>query len=212
MDEAERRDGLLAALLPDVPFDGWSWAAMRVAAGRIGMDEAELQTLFPAGPRAAVIWFSHWADRLTLETVAAQPVEGKGLTERIALGVRTRLALLAPHREAVRRGLALLALPANAGVGLRLLYDAVDAIWYGAGDEATDFSFYSKRALLAGIYAATTLYWLDDRSEDGAATASFLERRLAEAMVLPRLRGRIERGLAAFPNPFRIFRMARPRR
>jgi ubiquinone biosynthesis protein COQ9 len=211
MDEPARKDMLTAALLPDVPFDGWSRNAMRQAARRTGMDESELAALFPGGPRDAVAWFSGWADRLTLETVAAQPLDGMKLAERIALGVRTRLALLTPHREAVRQALSLLALPTNAALGLKLLYETVDALWYAAGDNATDFSFYTKRATLAGIYAATTLYWLDDRSENGAATEAFLKRRLAHLADFGRLRARAERVVGGLPNPFRLFRAARPR-
>jgi ubiquinone biosynthesis protein COQ9 len=211
MDETARKDALLAALLPDVAFDGWTIEAMRAAASRIGMDEAELASLFPRGPRDAVQWFSHWADRLMLETVAAQPIDGMKTGERIALGVRTRLRLLLPHREAVRRGLSLLAMPTSGALGPRLLYDTVDATWYAAGDASTDFSFYTKRGLLAGIVAATTLYWLDDRSEGATATDAFLERRLADAQILPRLKARIGRLAGALPNPVRFFRFARPR-
>jgi ubiquinone biosynthesis protein COQ9 len=211
MDETARKDELLAALLPDIAFDGWTLSVMRAAASRIGMDEAELASLFSEGPRDAVQWFSHWADRLMLETVAAQPIDGKKTGERIGLGVRTRLGLLLPHREAVRRGLSLLATPASGALGLRLLYDTVDATWYAAGDASTDFSFYTKRALLAGIVAATTLYWLDDRSEGASATDAFLERRLADAQILPRLRARLGRMAGVLPNPVRFFRLARPR-
>jgi ubiquinone biosynthesis protein COQ9 len=211
MEEAIRKDALLAALLPDVPFDGWTLDAMRTAARRIGMDDSELATLFPRGPQDAVAWFSRWADRLMLETMASRPLDAMRLPDRIALGVRTRLRLLAPHREAVRRGLSLLALPANASSALKLLYETVDALWYAAGDSSTDFSFYTKRAMLAGIYAATTLYWLDDRSEGGAATDAFLERRLANVSALPRVRARLERIVGALPNPLRFFRMAKPR-
>ncbi len=211
MDEAARKDALLAALMPDVAFDGWTWEAMRAAARRIDMAEDELLALFPDGPRGLVEWFSHWADRLTLETMASRPLDGMKLGARIAQGVETRLTLLAPHREAVRRGLGLLALPQNAALGVRLLYDTVDALWYAAGDTATDFSFYSKRGILAGVYAATTLYWLDDRSPDGAATQAFLERRLAEVAALPRLRARVERVFDVLPNPLRLLRQMRPR-
>jgi ubiquinone biosynthesis protein COQ9 len=211
MDETAGRDALLAAVLPDVPFDGWTTGTLRAAASRIGMDEAEAARLFPRGARDAIQWFSHWADRLMLETVAARPVGDTKVAERIALAVKTRLRLLSPHREAVRRGLSFLALPANAPLGVKLLYDTVDAAWYAAGDAATDFSFYTKRATLAGIYAATMLHWLDDRSEEGAATDAFLDRRLRDAMLLPRLRQRLERGFAHIPNPLRALRVARPR-
>jgi len=211
MDETARRDEIIALLLPDVPFDGWSLAAMRGAARRIGMGDDELSRLFPGGVRDAVAWFSHWADRLMLETVAARPVGDTKLHDRIAAAVRTRLRLLAPYREAVRRGLSLLSLPAYAPLGVKLLYDTVDATWYAAGDTSTDFSFYTKRAVLAGVVAATMLYWLDDRSEGAAATDAFLARRLKDATALPRMRSGFERVTARIPNPLRFLRAARPR-
>jgi ubiquinone biosynthesis protein COQ9 len=210
MDDTARRDELVASLLPDVPFDGWSVQTMRVAARRIGMDGDELSRLFPRGVRDALLWFSHWADRLMLETVASRPADAK-LKDRVAGAVKTRFRLVAPYREAVRRGLSLLATPLYAPLGAKLLYDTVDATWYAAGDDATDFSFYTKRAMLAGILAATTLYWLDDRSEGGTATDAFLARRLDEVLALPRLRGKLTRRLGHFPDPMRFFRMARQR-
>ena len=112
----------------------------------------------------------------------------------------------------MRRALALLALPQNMRAGRSCCsIDTVDALWYAAGDRSTDFNFYTKRGLLAGIHAATTLYWLDDRSEGGAATDAFLDRRLADVAALPRLRAEFERIVGALPNPLRLFRMARPR-
>lgn len=211
MDEAQGKDAVLAALLPEVPFDGWSQAALRAAAQHAGIDEAALARLFPHGPRDAVAWFSHWADRGMLAAMAARKPETVGARERIALAVRTRLGILLPHREAVRRGLSLLALPTNLPLGARLLYDTVDALWYAAGDEATDFTFYTKRGLLAGVYAAVTLFWLDDRSEALSETYAFLDRRLAEVVALPRLGARLRKTAEAIPNPLRFFRAVRRR-
>lgn len=211
MDEQERRWALIAAVLPDVPFDGWSRGAIAAAAKRLGWDEADAAALFPRGPRDVVAGFSRWADQRMLAALAGQNLEAMTLRERIAAALGARLALLEPHREAVRRALALLALPQHAPLGLRLLYDTVDAVWRAAGDTATDFSFYTKRGLLAGVLAATTLYWLDDRSPGGAETQAFLDRRLGEIMALPRLGARWRRRLEGLPDPFRLMRVARRR-
>ncbi len=209
MNDVTRRDALLLAALPDVPFDGWSLGTMRAAGRRIGMDDAELRTLFPGGARDLVAWFSHWADRRTLEALAATDLAAMKVRDRIAAGVRTRLAILEPHREAVRRALTLLTLPFNAPLGAKLLYDTVDALWYAAGDKATDFNFYTKRGLLAGVYAATTLCWLDDRSPGAEETQAFLARRLEDVMSLPRLGARLRESLDLLPNPWRFFRPAK---
>lgn len=208
MEEHKKRRALTEAMLPDVPFDGWSRTALRAAAAQTGIDESEAETLFRT-PRDLVQGFSHWADDRMLDALEAQNLEAMRVRDRVASAERARLGVLEPHREAVRRALAVLALPQNLAMGLILLYRTVDAIWYAAGDRSTDFNFYTKRGLLAGVHAATTLYWLDDRSEGGADTAAFLDRRLAEVMSIPKLRARLEESLAWLPNPFRLMRVAR---
>ncbi|HUK09104.1 MAG TPA: COQ9 family protein [Stellaceae bacterium] len=208
---SEIKDAVLAALLPEVPFDGWNKRTLLQAAERVGLDPADVTGLFPAGPRDAVAWFSHWADRQMLAALDPATLGEMKVRERIAAAVETRLRILVAHREAVRRSLALLAEPQNVILGARLLYDAVDAIWYAAGDTATDFNFYTKRALLAAVYAATTLYWLDDRSEGGADTSAFLERRLGDAMQIPRVSARLRKLAARLPDPFLALRLARRR-
>src|SRR5436305_1694870 len=108
------RDRLIAAMLPDVPFDGWSQHALRVAAERIGVPVAEARALFPRGAIDMVAAFSRWADRQMLDRVEAAPPEPLSLSRRIARTLRVRFELLLPFREAVRRGMPALAMPQNA--------------------------------------------------------------------------------------------------
>lgn len=211
MDPRQAKDALLAAIVPDVPFDGWTEAALTRAAERVGLEQGELRGLCPGGPRDLVAWFSHWADRETVRALEARDLSALKVHERIALGVETRLGVLAPHREAVRRSLALLTAPQNLALGAKVLYDAVDALWYAAGDGSTDFNFYTKRALLAGVYGATTLYWLDDRSPESADTRAFLHRRLRDVAMIPRATERMREWTSRLPDPFLFFRMARRR-
>ncbi|MGH7002522.1 MAG: COQ9 family protein, partial [Alphaproteobacteria bacterium] len=176
------REAVVAATLPHVPFDGWTERALITGARSAGMEPSEAQRLFPRGPAEAVEVYSAMADRAMAEAVTAAAARDPALKARdkIALGMRARLDFTAPHKEAVRRATALLALPLNAPLALRLLYRTVDTLWYAAGDTATDFNHYTKRAILAAICSATFLYWFNDRSMDHAATLAFLERRLEE--------------------------------
>jgi len=209
MDDAARRRAIIEAMLPDVAFDGWSRTPIIAAASSLGLDEAAVGVLFPGGTRDMVAGFSRWADDRMLDALARQDLAALKVRERVAAALRARLAVLAPHREAVRRALTLLALPQYLGLGLRLLYHTVDAVWRAAGDTATDFNFYTKRGLLAGVHAATTLYWLDDRSPGSEATHAFLDRRLADVMTIPRLAARLRESADRLPNPLRLVRPAR---
>ena len=208
---AATRDRLLLAILPHVTFDGWTDRALAAGARDAGLPEVAVDRFFPGGVKEIVAHFGDWADRRMAAALAGHDPAALRLRERVALAVRLRLEALAPHREAVRRAFAWLALPNNAPRAARALWRTVDAIWYAVGDRSADFGFYTKRALLAGVVSATTLYWLEDSSDGHAATWAFLDRRIADVMRIPALKGRIERLAARLPDPFRVLRAARGR-
>jgi len=176
------RDRLADAVQAEAAFDGWTRAAMAAASGRLDLPAGEADRLFPGGPVQVLTHVSERADQRTVEDMEKEGVAGLKIRERIKAAVRIRLERHTGEHEAARRALAVLALPLNAGLGLKLLYKTVDAMWYAAGDTSTDFNFYTKRATLAGVYSSTLLYWLNDRSEGGEATWSFLDRRIDEVM------------------------------
>ena len=202
----DQRDALIMAALPHVPFDGWGPATLRRAADAAGLGADAAIRLFPDGAAGAVAHFMALADRLMLADLAAMDLAPLKTRERIATAVRVRLQRWQGHREAIRRALAITPLPPLAGRTLSGWYRTVDAIWRAVGDRSVDFSFYTKRALLAGVYAATLLYWLDDQSEGAVATWSFLDRRIADVMRIPKLRGKLGEALRLAPNPLRIVR------
>lgn len=207
------REALLTATLPHVAFDGWTETAMETGARDAGMETVALRRFFPGGPAEMVRLFSDRADAAMTEAVLAADLGTLKIRERIALAVRARLEGLAPHREAARRALAFFARPPHAALGVKCLYRTVDATWYAIGDRSVDFSFYTKRALLAGVYGATTLYWLDDRSEGSADSWDFLDRRIEDVMRIQKVRGRLEQAASYLPDPRRLARQfATPRR
>ena len=213
-DESTRatdRETLMLAVLPDVAFDGWTRHALLAAARKLGIAPAQAAALFPGGPTDIVAEFSRWADRQMLTRLGHLDLHGLHTPEKIATAAMTRFEALALYREAVRRGLRVLAQPVGAPIAARLLYETVDTMWGAVGDEATDFSFYTKRTILGGIYAMATLYWLEDRSANFIETRGFIERRLAEVGALPRWRAGIASRLDLLPNPFRFARTLRGR-
>ena len=200
MDMDKTRAKLLEATLPHIAFDGWTEKALLAGVAELGLDRAEALIAFPGGPAELIDYFSAETDRRLLAELEKQDLADMRLRERVALGVRLRLERLAPHREAVRRGLGFLSLPRNAGLGLKCLYRTVDAIWHAAGDTSTDYNFYSKRLLLAGVYSSTLLVWLNDRSEDFAETWAFLDRRIEEVLKVGGTLGRVLGGVLDLPD------------
>lgn len=212
MDWEHKRERLLEAMLGHVPFDGWTETSLKRAAADLGLVPADALDAFPGGATEALDLFMALADRHMIEDLEARDISALKVRERVLLAVRLRLERALPHREAIRRGLATLALPHNAPLALKSLYRTVDAVWFAIGDTSTDWNFYTKRAILAGVYAAALLYWLDDRSEGQSRTWDFLARRLDDAIAVPRALGqgvgRLRRLVADFPEPFRRFTRA----
>lgn len=204
-DHGRAREEIIAAVLPNVPFDGWTPETLRRAAADAGYDPLTALRVFPRGPVESVEAWVALADRRMLSAVESYAAPDLKTPDKIALAIRLRLEDLAAHREAVRRALSLLALPHNAPLAASLVWRTVDAIWYAAGDTATDFNYYTKRGLLAGVYSATVLYWLEDKSEGSAETWKFLDRRLADVLRVPQAFGRLRDRLGGFPRAFRPF-------
>ncbi len=174
----ELRPHLAEALAKDAAFDGWSEKALTAAANRLKINPAIAALTFPGG---AIYMIDAWFETIDAAMLAALPPEQLGamkIRNRITALVETRLSLLAPHRESLRRAQSLLAMPGNAMKTAKLGWRAADVMWRAAGDTATDYNHYSKRAILGSVYASTLLIFVNDESEDWADTKAFLARRI----------------------------------
>ncbi len=203
------RERLLEAALPHVPFDGWTETALMRAATDLGLSRDEARRAFPGGPAEMVEAFSLMADRRMVEELEARDSAALRTTERVRAAVRIRLQQAEPWRESVQRALAFLALPRNAPLAAKLLWRTVDTIWRAAGDTATDWNHYSRRGLLAGVFSATVLYWLTDRSEGRADTWDFLDRRLADLASFGKATSKIRDRLSSTARRYRPYRARR---
>ena len=205
-------DAILFEALKAVPFAGFSEASLSAGGQKAGATPAEVTALFPAGAASLIERFSAWADAEMELRLASAPPER--VRDRIALAVRSRIEALLPYKEAARRASAFLALPSNAALAARLLFRSVDAMWRATGDRTSDFNYYTKRALLAGVYGSTLLYWLSDSSDGNADSWRFLGQRIDNVMQIQKARGAVEKVAAGLPDPFGILaamRAPRPR-
>lgn len=208
-ERSEDRDSAIDALLAHVPFDGWTVTALRHALAEVGQHPDDAALLFPGGAADMVAAFCDLADRRMAEDMSSLDVADMRLPDRVRAVIAARLGRHRAHREAVRRAVAVLALPQNATAAAACTARTVDAIWHAAGDQSADFSWYTKRAILAAVYGATLLFWLRDTGEDDAATLAFLDRRLADIHRIGGLR-RTAESLAARFIPASLWAHFRP--
>ena len=176
------RQRLALAVGENAVFDGWTRAAVDSAAAQIGIDQSQARLAFPKGQAAMVDAYVEGVDREMEKRLPAKKLAGMKIRDKIRTLVWTRLEIMGPAREAVRRGLAILAMPQNLAVAARIGWRSADLMWRLAGDTSTDFNHYTKRMTLGAVYGSTLLAWLDDDSEGWSETAAFLDRRIDNVM------------------------------
>lgn len=182
---------LLAVELPrHAGFDGWGEKAVENAALALGINPAVAALAFTNKTAMIDAWFSavdaSMGEALPPETLATMKIRA-----RITSLVEARLACVAPNREALRRALAILAMPQNIRLAGQLGWRAADTMWRAAGDTATDYNHYSKRAILASVYAATLTVFIDDESDAYADTRAFLARRIEGIMKFEKIKAQV---------------------
>jgi ubiquinone biosynthesis protein COQ9 len=203
------RDQVLLEALAEIPTVGFSDAALNRAAERAGVDKRTLKDSFPNGAASLAEAFSHWADARMSEAMKHDGSER--VRDRVRNAVKARIEAVMPHKKAARKATSFLALPQHAPLAAKLMMQSVDAMWRAAGDKSSDFSYYTKRAMLSGVYGATFLYWLSDASEGNSATWAFLDKRIDNVMQIERFRGAAQQAAAKLPNPLEILAKLRDR-
>ena len=178
---------ILRASMPHVPFDGWCEAALLAGAKDCGHDADAVRTKFPRGATDAIALHSRLADQSMVDAFLELPERPEKVHLTIRKLVLLRLEIAQPDKDAIRRAVSVLAMPVNAKLSAKLLYETVDSMWRAAGQRDTNFSFYTKRGTLAAVYSATMLAWLADNSSNLDKTVGFLDRRLADVARIPKL-------------------------
>ena len=178
------RRRLALAVGANAVFDGWTRAAVDASADAQGIERALARLAMPKTQAGMVEAYIEAVDRALDEHFTPERLAGMKIREKIRALVWKRLEIMAPAREAVRRGVAILAMPHNLPSGLRIGWRTSDAMWRIAGDSSTDFNHYTKRMMLGAVYASTLLVWLDDDSDGWAETAAFLDRRIDDVMAI----------------------------
>lgn len=200
----EARLALAGAIADAAAFDGWSEAAVRAAASDHGMDPEFAAYAFSGGAMAMIEAWVHAIDAAMARELPAEKLAAMKVRERIAALVRFRLDAAAPNKEALRRALAIMAMPGNAPRALRLGWHSADVMWRLAGDTASDYNHYTKRAILGSIYAATLAVFVDDTSEGHGETLAFLDRRIEGIMKFEKAKARLLRPADEHFSPARF--------
>ncbi len=198
----EARGRIVEKALEIAPFEGWTVPMLRKAATEAGFDRDTQRLAFPKGIMDLLEYHSQQTDNEMLERLADYDLAALKVRERVTLAVKLRIEVIAMHKDAIHRAAHMLALPMHHVSALHITYHTVDTIWRGIGDTSTDINFYSKRAILAGVYTATMMCWLEDRSDGDSETWAFLDRRIQNVMDFEKVKAKVREVAKDVPSPW----------
>lgn len=198
------RNRIVNAAEMHVAFDGWSDETLMAAAQDCGATPEDARAFFPRGGVDLAIAYHEAGDEALIARMHEADWGEMRFRDRIATAVRWRIEEVR-DKEAVRRGTTLFSLPVYAADGARLIWNTCDIIWRELGDPSTDGNWYTKRAILSGVYSSTVLFWLGDQSYDNAPTWEFLDRRIENVMQFEKFKAEANKNpllkpFAAVPN------------
>tara|TARA_B100000575_G_scaffold4281_1_gene3229 strand:+ start:506 stop:1132 length:627 start_codon:yes stop_codon:yes gene_type:complete len=110
------------------------------------------------------------------------------LNKRIKKILMLRINMLNNEKEFYKKTFYHLLIPSNNKIIKSSLYKSVDTMWYLAGDNSTDFNYYTKRLILAVIYA-NALFVLFSKNIDEAELN--IDRNLKMISKIPKLKDRL---------------------
>jgi ubiquinone biosynthesis protein COQ9 len=185
-------DEVRAALAPIIArnagFDGWSDAAVHAAADEAGVDRDVAKLAFKDN---AIDMIDAWIDSIDMELAHRLPAEklaAMKIRDRITALLATRLEIMAPDRESLRRAMAIMAMPQNLVRSAKIGWRSADRMWRLAGDSASDFNHYTKRMTLSAVYASTLSVFVNDDSDNFADARAFLDRRIDNVMQFEKVK------------------------
>ncbi|NXE54976.1 COQ9 protein, partial [Casuarius casuarius] len=186
--EEQLQHRILTAALEFVPEHGWTAEAIAEGAKTLGLSVAAAGMFHNDGSELILHFVSQCNTKLSELLEQEQKLVQLGETEKktteqfLRDALEARLRMLIPYIEKWPQALSILLLPHNIPSSLSLLTSMIDDIWHYAGDQSTDFNWYTRRAVLTGIYNTTELVMMQDSSPDFEETWRFLENRVADAM------------------------------
>ena len=109
------------------------------------------------------------------------------ISKRIKKILSIKLELLNEEKVFYRKTFNHLLLPQNSKIMKKNLYNSVDNIWYLAGDNSTDFSFYTKRITLAAIYVNALFVFYNTNIEEAGFN---IDKNLKRISKIPKIKDR----------------------
>ena len=175
---------------------GWNEKLFKSISLKKNIKYVEISSLFPQGYIDLLIFY---LDQINIEMtllLKKQNLDNLKTHQKIKQIIISRLNIYQDNRKLFNKTFIFLSLPQNSKLAIKSLYKTIDLIWFLAGDKSTDFNFYTKRSILAGVYVSTIFNFFKNKDLD--KTIDHLDRKLRDVNKIPKIKNKFK----SFKNIF----------
>ena len=181
---------------------GWNENLFDNIANESAYTYEEIYALFPAGYLSIIqMYLEEIDEEMTKESEKINLIRLK-IHERIRELCILRLNIMAKEKDLASKTFLHLLLPNNYKFSSKNLYRTVDQIWFLAGDNSTDFNFYSKWIILASVYTPTMIHFINNDNIND--TLFLLNKLLRKVSKIPKIKNNINNFTKILPQIFKL--------
>lgn len=147
--------------------------------------------LFPGDMPEIIEELSGYLDQKMIENCQAKFVDIKSVRAKISAAIQFRLTEVISS-YAIRKIAEYNSHLTNIPLNLRICGKTCDAIWRLAGDQSTDFNYYTKRALLLPVYMRAISLYCQDSQGNYSQTEIFVKNALDKVVNIASLKHKIK--------------------
>ncbi len=178
---------ILQKLKKIVSVEGWSEKVLKQLLQN-GVEKSDLVTYFQYDYKELLKYSLEELNNSLEKEINKINIINYSLNKRIKKILMLRFNILNNDKEFYKKTFYHLLIPSNNKIMKSSLYKSVDTMWYLAGDNSTDFNFYTKRLILVVIYV-NALFVLFNKNFD--EVESNIDRNLKKISKIPKIKDRI---------------------
>ncbi|MCE3254588.1 MAG: hypothetical protein K0R25_82 [Rickettsiaceae bacterium] len=200
IDSIENKQKILHHFLELCVLDGWNDGALRQACEDAGIDVKLLPLIFENGCIDIADFFVREVDEKMKKEAVAIDFSQMKIRDKIKNLVKLRLKINEEYKPQLANLIHFYRQPKNLRFALTNSYKAADLMWNLAGDNATDFNFYTKRLILAKIYIRVLICFARDESRDNQKTMNLLDQEIEKVMKFGAFKHKLKNNFEKFDD------------
>lgn len=200
MKKNQNKEKLLARFIENTPFIGWNIENLEKSCEELELGHDYHEIIFPAGLHDISQYISDECNKNSFKKLEKQDLNNLRISEKVEIALHTKIMEyhnFLGNKEALKKFLGYSIAPTNIGNSSKNIFNFSNDVWRMLEDKSTDFSYYTKRLSMSGIYSKAFLYSISDESPELENTRKFLKRTIDGLMKFHKLKSKV---LNLLPN------------